>query len=557
VILGAGNLAQSIRASMAVPAVLTPVEIDGRLLVDGGIALNLPVEVVKSMGAERVIAVDISEKALTRDDLRSVLNVTEQLTILLTSRGVGDQVALLTDGDVLLEPDLPGEYGATDFGLMADTIDAGYQVTIASRELLAHLQLTPEEYTAWRASLPDPRRSAQPTIDFVRFGESAPLAPSVIDARLGDVELGQPLTFEDLDRSLSRLYGLGIYQNVRFDLVEEGESLGINLDLVERSWGPSYLQLGLRYSSASDEDAQFGLAASYLRTGMNALGGEWRATLDFGDEPGFFTDWYQPLGPKALTFVNPALDVGSNQINIFEDDELVAETRVRQAIVETGAGREFLDWAEIRGGFRVGAGDTRLHVGDPAAVPFDDFHRGEWFTRFSVDTLDSISFPREGTYMTAEWRDSNESLLGADDDYEQLLTNLVHARTWGRNTLLSSVRYDATIAGETPAFALFRFGGFRDLSGVNSGELTGQNVARVGLSYYRAIGDLALFPAFVGLSAELGNAWDDRDDISAHDAILGKSIWAGVDTPAGPAFLAYGTAEDGEDAIYLFLGRLF
>ena len=557
VILGDGNLARAIRASMAVPAVLTPVEIDGRLLVDGGIALNLPVGVAKSMGAERIVAVDISQKPLTREELRSVVDVTEQLTNLLTSRGVVDQVAMITDADVLLTPELPPEYGSTTFGRMAETIDAGYALAMANREQFAAMQLTPEQYAAWRASLPNPRRTAQPTIDFVRFGDSKPLAPSVIEARLGDVELGQPLVFEDLERSLNRVYGLGNYQNVRFDLIEEGSTQGLELELVERSWGPSYVQLGLRYSSASDEDAHFGLAASYFRTGMNELGGEFRATVELGDEPGFIGDWYQPLGRKALTFVNPVLDIDAYQLNIFENDELVAETRVRQAILETGMGRELLNWSEIRGGFRVGAGDTRLHVGDPAAVPFDDFHRGEWFTRFYVDTLDNISFPREGTFMTAEWRGSNDSLLGSGEDYDQLLLNLVHARTWRRNTLLTNVRYDATISGVTPAYALFRLGGFRDLSGFNSGELSGQHVARVGASYYRELGNLALFPAFVGLSAELGNAWDSRDDISSEGAIFGKSIWAGVDTPAGPVFMAYGTAEDGQDVFYVFLGRLF
>ena len=60
VVLGSGSLARSIRASMSIPAVLSPIEIDGRLLVDGGIAMNLPVDVAREMGADVVIAVDIS-----------------------------------------------------------------------------------------------------------------------------------------------------------------------------------------------------------------------------------------------------------------------------------------------------------------------------------------------------------------------------------------------------------------------------------------------------------------------------------------------------------------
>ncbi len=95
------------------------------------------------------------------------------------------------------------------------------------------------------------------------------------------------------------------------------------------------------------------------------------------------------------------------------------------------------------------------------------------------------------------------------------------------------------------------------MSGLHAHELTGQHVTRFGASYYRRIGDLALFPAFVGVSAEVGNAWSSRSDISLDDSIWGGSVWAGVDTPAGPVFVGYGSAEGGDHAFYLFLGRLF
>jgi NTE family protein len=276
-----------------------------------------------------------------------------------------------------------------------------------------------------------------------------------------------------------------------------------------------------------------------------------------GDEPSFLGDLYQPLGPKALNFFNPVLDLSSTQLNVFVDQELTTELKLRSAVFELGGGRELLDWAEIRGGFRVGAGDTRFHVGDPSTVPYDSFHLGEVFARFSVDTLDNISFPSEGTFAKIEWRGSSRTALGADHDYDQLLLDVVHAKTWGRNTVLTSLRWDATISGRTPAYRLFRLGGFRDLSGLNSGEITGQHATRIGASYYRRIGNLALFPAFVGFSAEVGNVWDRRSDVSLRHSIWGGAIWAGVDTPAGPVFLAYGSAEGGRDAFYASLGRLF
>jgi NTE family protein len=123
--------------------------------------------------------------------------------------------------------------------------------------------------------------------------------------------------------------------------------------------------------------------------------------------------------------------------------------------------------------------------------------------------------------------------------------------------VLTTARYDATVSGQAPIYRQFGVGGFRDLSGLNSRERTGPHVTRLGASYYRRIGDLALFPAFVGFSAELGNAWSSRSEISAKASTWGGSIWAGVDTPAGPVFVAYGTAEGGDDAFYIYLGRLF
>jgi len=91
VVLAQGSFSAALRASMSVPAVIAPIEIDGRLLVDGGVAMNLPIEVARDMGADIIIAVDVSAPLLPREELDSVLDVTAQLTTLLTSYGVREQ----------------------------------------------------------------------------------------------------------------------------------------------------------------------------------------------------------------------------------------------------------------------------------------------------------------------------------------------------------------------------------------------------------------------------------------------------------------------------------
>ena len=557
VILSSGSLARAIRASMALPAALTPVEIDNQLLVDGGIAMNLPVEVARGMGADVVVAVDISAALREREELRSVLDMTTQLTNLLTREGVQRQRELLTERDVLLQPEFDPELSSVDFERMVEMIDYGYEITMRHRDELERYALDAEEYAAYVAARPDVFLRDPPTIDFIRLDNSSRIADNVILTRMRDVILGEPLSIETIELAINQAYGLELFQNVRYAVVTEGEETGLEIDVVPRSWGPNYLQLGMAYNSSGDVDATFGLAASYLRTAVNEKGGEWRTTFVVGDEPAFTLDVYQPLGTAGLFFVEPTLDFRRTQFNAFEGPDLVAEARVREATLEVGLGRELLNWGEIRGGVRAAVGETDLHVGESTDIPAEDFRVGELFTRFSVDTFDSIAFPRSGMLARAEWRGSRPSALSADVDYDQLLVSLAHARTWGRHTLLTNVRYDATISGTTPLNRAFRLGGFLDLSGVAQEQLIGKYVARVGASYYRRIGDLALFPAFAGITVELGNAWEERSAISLGDTILGGSIWAGVDTPVGPIYVGYGRAEGDSDAAYVHLGRAF
>ena len=557
VVLGSGSLARAIRASMSIPAALSPIEIDGRLLVDGGIAMNLPVSVARDMGADVVIAVDISSELLGRETLRSVLDVTSQLTNLLTRNGTLQQYGELTANDLLLVPKFGEDLTSLEFARMRETIQTGYDAVMQNRADFEPLALSEEQYDAYLAGRRDPRMSDLPVVDFVRLENDGPVADSVVEARLGAIELGEPLDVDAVERAMNTVYGLDYYQNVRYGLVDDAEGTGIELDLDQRAWGPHYLQLGMEYSSAQDSDALFGLAASYLSTAINPLGGEWRATAVIGDEPALIADLYQPFGQKGLYFYAPSLYLESTQFNVYEGDERITEAQLREGTLEFAVGRELLTWGEYRFGLRAATGAFVLRVGDPTQISEEDFRRGEFFGRFSVDTMDSVSFPREGSQAVLEWRASRQRPLEADADFDQLLVAGSYAKTWGRHTVLTTLRWDATVSGTAPDSRLFRIGGFFDISGLNRNQLSGQHAMRLGAAYYRRIGDLALFPAFAGMSLELGNAWESREDISSRGSILGGSFWAGVDTPVGPVYVGYGRAEGGEDAFYVSLGRVF
>ena len=100
-------------------------------------------------------------------------------------------------------------------------------------------------------------------------------------------------------------------------------------------------------------------------------------------------------------------------------------------------------------------------------------------------------------------------------------------------------------------------GGFFDLSGFNNDALSGEHSAILAGVYYRRFNQLKFLPWYVGGSLELGNVWEDRDDISVDSAIVSGSVFLGADTPIGPFYTGYGYAEGGNSSLFLFLGKTF
>jgi len=156
------------------------------------------------------------------------------------------------------------------------------------------------------------------------------------------------------------------------------------------------------------------------------------------------------------------------------------------------------------------------------------------------------------------WTESLES-LGADANFTQSYLQVSGAHSWGRHTVLLGARATYTADGQAPVSYLVRSGGFFNLSGFTQDEFAGQHEILLRAGYYQRLGNVQWLPAYAGFSLEYGNVYEDRDDISLApgDALGAGSVFVGVDTILGPIYLAYGHAEQGNNGLYLFLGRLF
>ena len=156
VVFSEGELASVMRASMSVPGAIAPAEIGGKLLVDGGLTNNLPVDVARAMGAEIVIAVNLGTPLSSRESIQSVLGVTAQMVNILTEQNVRASLASLKPTDILIEPQLGG-FSASAFDDMAKTVPIGEAAARAVADRLAALAVSPADYRRVRAA-PHPGR---------------------------------------------------------------------------------------------------------------------------------------------------------------------------------------------------------------------------------------------------------------------------------------------------------------------------------------------------------------------------------------------------------------
>jgi len=383
VILDSGDLALAMRASMSVPAAFSAIEINGRLLVDGGVSNNLPVDVAREMGADIVIAVDISTPLLKRDDLKSAVDITNQLTGILTRRNTEAQIASLSGNDVLIVPDL-GEITSASFDEADEAVPKGYSATEAKNKELLRLALPASGYAdflAQRTTDTTKRKTQTPVIDFIKLENQSRISDEMLLARL-KIREGQPLDVAKLENDIGKIYGLELFENIRYEVVEEEGQTGLILHVEERSWGPNYLQPGIAMSGDQDGDGTYNIALAYTRTAINRLGGEWRTAIQIGASPLFFSEIYQPLDINSRYFVHPKLFVGRNTVNLYSrEGEELAEYRVTQYGIDLASGRDFGTWGEVRLGFRRMRGDAAVKVGR-AGLPDYDFDRGEFYLRF-------------------------------------------------------------------------------------------------------------------------------------------------------------------------------
>ncbi|MCC6593412.1 MAG: patatin-like phospholipase family protein [Xanthomonadales bacterium] len=556
VIFDSGDLALAIRSSMSVPAAFAPLRVDGRLLVDGGIVNNVPVDVVRAMGAERLIVVDVGAPLADDADLNSPLAITMQMLDVLMKQRTAQVLSTMAPEDVKILPQL-GSLGSADFVHALDAIPHGEAAAELEEKRLRAFAVDEAEYARWlrrhRAQPFDP-----PLVAFLDVLKHRSETAGYVEREL-DGLAGAPLDLDTLERAIGNAYAQGNYERIAWRPVERGGRTGIEVLPVDKGWGPNFLTFGLQISDDFDGRSDYQLGAEYTMTGLNRYGGEWRSRAEIGRITGVRSEFFQPAGERGQYFVQPYFEHRAFDQALRVGEIVLSTHRLRRSGLGLDIGWEPDQNTRWYAGIHRGHASASVSVGDGSVLPDGSASTGALRLGFVRDTLDDADFPGSGSRGEALLV-SELAGLGSDGDGETFEFSWDKALSRGANRYLLGARVHATWDAPSLLEALAPLGGFTNLSGYGERELLGPNLALMRAVWYRRLGDsgeLFSVPAFVGASLEAGNVYDNRDDlISLENLIHAGSFFLGLDSPFGPIFLGYGFADSGDRSLYLNFGTL-
>ena len=560
VVFDRGPLHKAMRASMSVPGMFAPAEIDGRILGDGGLVKNLPVDVVRAMGADVVIAVNIGTPLLRRDQLSSAFGVASQMINILTEQNVREQLALLRPADILISPDL-GELTFGDFDAGPKFIALGREAALEQSPRLTALGVPAAQYTMFKTRLLGPAFRPPPVVDFVRV-EGTELANPDVLAQQMDTRPGEPFDVDVLHRDLNRLYGRGDIEQIDYRIADEGRFRGLIVQVREKSWGPDYFRFGLALDSDLQGETSFNLLLGHKRSWLNSLGGEWDNEVELGRIRRYGTEFYQPLNVGNWLFASAYGAVQSVPEYVFLGGSRIAEYDVDSVEAGLDGGTQFGNYGEARLGYRYYRYKARPEIAVPG---FPSLEAREDGARLLVrwDSLDHPYFPQRGNKTRVELVAGRRrtalggTALGASDVQRgSLETDQAFALPAG-GLLPLGLRVGGVASDRTDIVSDFNIGGFLNLSGYRTDQASGNYVAFARAVYYHRVGTLPVIGrgVYVGGSLEGGNVWGTRSEFESFRVVPAGSVFLAADTKLGPFYLAYGRASHGNQSFYLVLGR--
>ncbi len=559
VVLDRGSLAQALRATMSLPLIFPPVEVDGRVLVDGGTVNNVPANVVRAMGADRVVAInvgDLNDRESLAYTFTGLAGATLDAMMRASTR------AALDSADVLINVPLT-QYASLDWRRSDDLSREGYNAAEAMRDQLLPFAVSQEEYDQWRADRRSRRRSQLPRPTFLRL-EGFDVADTRRLTAIFSGHLNTDLDMPRLSEELGAVIGLDRYEAVNWRLVDDAGATGLLIVGRPKPFAPPFMMLGLNLENTTSNDFQITLTARYLTYGLPTSGSEIRIDGTLGSNPGAAVELYQPIASSPL-FVAASAGVFNRTERSLAEDRIVAQYSVTTSRLQFDAGANLGRRSDVRLGIYTGPLDATVEVGDPGLPELNGQESGA-ILRWRYDDQDSPVVPSRGLaadmrlQRIAEGPDGvlNGQTIPLDGRVTQFEARATQFWRVGElNRVFVGGGLGTSFDGTALPTNVFTVGGPLKLGGYRPGEVRGQEYYSTTAGYLRQVGRLPDFmggPVFAGGWLDQADAFDRWSDAAWR---VNPGVGIVMDTLIGPVMVAGSAGFDGRWRTYFGVGRIF
>jgi len=546
-----GQLGEALRSTMSVAGVFTPVRTDKRIFADGGLLNNLPVDVVKEMGADIVIAVYLNSTPFDPKSPQSLVSVLGRSISVMT---MANEVHNLEKADLVISADLK-EYTTTDFDSADKIVPRGYDAAVQKSALLARLSLDEPAWQEYLAARDSRRLRSTPTPQFVRVNGVDEALSAEMEKTFAD-NIGKPVDTQRLEREINAVSGTGLFDAFSYGMTERNGEKGLMLRAVEKESSPPFLNVGFFVDGSDLDNVRYSMSARITALNIGGYRSELRTDVSVGSIWQLASEYYRPLTPTSRWFVAPRFAATSNPFDFYDRSEQIADYRIRQVGGGFDLGYEINRFSEIRLGYDADYLETKRAVGDPL-LPTSSGRVGFTSIRYSFDHLDTPVVPRTGEFL--QWRGQ------WDDAYPRATSGFplgemsfgVVRRVSERGSVFVEGFAGSTFGHHDTGLPQFFLGGPTRLSAYGTNELRTDQYWLAKSGY---IHELFRLPALMGNRVYATTVYEVAKAYGAPGASrLPMDGAAGfiMETLVGPLFIGGSYGDSGHHKVYFALGRLF
>lgn len=555
VVLRDGPLAQAVRASMAIPGVFTPVEINGHVLADGGMVQNIPVETVLAMDADAVIAVELRLPPGDPKELETLTGVLTRAVDVMITQNERRSLAL-AKATVSISM---GGFTATDYSRVKELVELGYKSAASqSAALLPYALKDPDEWQQYLAARAARKHRPPDKVETVEVVGADSDTDSRIEKHLTKALRG-PLDLSKVDTQLTRLAGEGEFDRLGYEGFTQNGVPALRITTHEKSYGPPFVDLAVNVNGSGVAAFDFSAGARLTFMDVAHRGGEWRNDLLFGSSNLAASEFYQPIGQSPF-FIAPYAFASKLARNSFSGLTRVAVFGDQRAGGGIDIGYNSGRRSEFRIGYEIFDGKLSPLIG-ATGLPIVNGSTGEFRARYVWDGQDSPSVPSRGTRVmaTASRVLQSPGLAHPIGQFDVQTSTFVPLGE--KTSLFFDVSGGTTFRGSAGPFQVFALGGPFRLGAYLPYEFLGNHYAYGSLGFRR---ELYRLPALVGKKIywggwyEAGTAFGTATDDPGPVIVRGTfNLGVITDTIVGPIALAGSVSPTGQSRVNFSIGRLF